>query len=114
MSVIEARVWIPKNKLGDFVEDMATKIPYVKVVGMNVAIPEEAKPPRKTTPLAITDQTVKLSNPQGKIYDAIKSGTVYEVDLAEKTGVLRVKRVLNCLIKKKLVKGRDGTYTVAG
>jgi hypothetical protein len=113
VAIIEARVRVAKNKLGDLVMDLAGKIPYATLAGINVVIPSAREiTPANDVPAIINQTGPKLSKPQVKVIEALKEGCLNETAISEMSGVVRVKRVLNTLKKKKLVKGHNGSYTI--
>jgi len=117
--VIEAKIRVPKHRLGDLVEDLVTKIPYAQMAGVTIIVPSED---RRRKPVLIADKPKEkvpvinssLTKSQMKVIQAILEGANSKEALIQVMGIPHwsVTRMLNNLKTKKLIKGHDGTYTV--
>lgn len=126
--IMEVRVQVPQNKLGDLIADLQVNVPYANVVGVTPIIPSFAsnkvklsktvqlpKLPLKPVQEATDPQPQLISKPQKRMINAIKEGINTLPLLTEALGIppWSVARVLNVLKnKKRLVKVHNGVYTV--
>jgi hypothetical protein len=121
--IMEAKVRVPKNKLGDLMEDLITKIPYAQVTGVTIIVPGSED--RRRKPVLITeqskpdaeppkDQSQLLSKPQRRLVQAMRNGasTIGDLTKAMGTPPWCVARMLNNLKRKKLIKVTDDGWTV--